>query len=189
MLSNATRWLSAHWHPFIRSIRATWMRMLMRRARRSQLLWCQGDCGDLQALNPLTGEDAAAAVNGQRGQRGKNTETPKPRLHYRAARWKCVWRTQPELNNMCLFVCDTSCITKKGEKMRAWDADTSSLQVQSFLFNMLKNLQTSQGSKECKGHSCRRYSCDPRMTFKEKWHVGKKINGELEDELVDIIAT
>lgn len=59
--------------------------------------------------------------------------------HCWAARWKCVWRMQPQLNNMCLFVCDTSCITETGEKMWGRDASTFGL------LYIWKGLQTSPG--------------------------------------------
>lgn len=70
---------------------------------------------------------------------------------------------------ICVCVCDTACITENGEKMWGWDAETFNLEMNSFIFHIWKDVWTSRGNKECKGHSGRLivYTCDLWMTFKE----------------------
>lgn len=97
-----------------------WMRMLMRRRkrRRTELLWCQGDCGDLRVFNPLIVETLQLLL-GFLIDRKRTGRAPKKKSKERTELRhgeKCVTHAARAWTNTCLCVTSLAHRGKQGGK-------------------------------------------------------------------------
>lgn len=69
----------------------------------------------------------------------KKEARTEPRLHYRAAQWKCVWRTQAELNSVCVW-----CLLHNRIGRNNWGRDACTINLKIIHILSLKERKKPQ---------------------------------------------